>query len=36
MSKNDVPMFEIENLHASIEDREILKGVNLTIGQGEI
>ncbi|HYO29190.1 MAG TPA: Fe-S cluster assembly ATPase SufC [Thermomicrobiales bacterium] len=29
------PMFEIENLHASIEDKEILKGVNLTIGQGE-
>jgi Fe-S cluster assembly ATP-binding protein len=31
-----VPMFEIENLHASIEDTEILKGVNLTINQGEI
>jgi Fe-S cluster assembly ATP-binding protein len=31
-----VPMFEIENLHASIEDKEILKGVNLTINQGEI
>jgi Fe-S cluster assembly ATPase SufC len=24
----NVPMFEIENLHASIEDKEILKGVN--------
>ncbi|MCC6775830.1 MAG: Fe-S cluster assembly ATPase SufC [Hyphomicrobiales bacterium] len=30
------PMFEIENLHASIEDKEILKGVDLTINQGEI
>ena len=30
------PMFEIENLHASIEDKEILKGVDLTIGMGEI
>jgi Fe-S cluster assembly ATP-binding protein len=32
----NVPMFEIENLHASIEDKEILKGVNLTINSGEI
>ena len=24
------PMLEIRNLHARIEDREILKGVNLT------
>jgi Fe-S cluster assembly ATP-binding protein len=31
-----VPMFEIENLHASIEDKEILRGVNLTIHKGEI
>jgi Fe-S cluster assembly ATP-binding protein len=30
------PMFEIENLHASIEDNEILKGVDLTINHGEI
>ena len=29
-------MFEIENLHASIEDKEILRGVNLTIHTGEI
>ena len=29
-------MFEIENLHASIEDKEILKGVNLVINTGEI
>jgi Fe-S cluster assembly ATP-binding protein len=30
------PMFEIVDLHASIEDKEILKGVNLTINRGEI
>jgi Fe-S cluster assembly ATP-binding protein len=30
------PMFEIEDLHVSIEDKQILKGVNLTINQGEI
>jgi len=30
------PMFEIENLHVSIEDKEILKGVNLTINKGEV
>jgi Fe-S cluster assembly ATP-binding protein len=30
------PMFEIENLHVSIEDKEILKGVDLTVNKGEI
>lgn len=30
------PMFVIENLHASIEDTPILKGVDLTINKGEI
>ena len=34
--KSGTPMFEIENLHASIEDNEILKGVNLTINRGEV
>ena len=29
-------MLEISNLHARIGDKEILKGVNLTIGDGEI
>src|SRR5690625_2366723 len=33
---NNVPMLEIENLHASIEDTEILRGVDLTVQQGEI
>ena len=27
---------EINDLHASVEGKEILKGVNLTINQGEI
>ena len=36
MVDTNVPMLEIENLHASIEDTEILRGVNLTINQGEI
>ncbi len=29
-------ILEIKNLHVSIEDKEILKGVNLTIKHGEI
>jgi Fe-S cluster assembly ATP-binding protein len=29
-------MLEIRNLHARVEEKEILKGVNLTIGDGEI
>lgn len=29
-------MLQIKNLHASVEDKEILIGVNLTIGPGEI
>jgi Fe-S cluster assembly ATP-binding protein len=29
-------MLEIKNLHASVEDKEILKGVDLAIGPGEI
>jgi Fe-S cluster assembly ATP-binding protein len=33
---SNVPMFEIENLHASIEDKEILRGVDLTINKGEV
>jgi len=33
---SNAPMFEIENLHASIDDKEILKGVDLTVNTGEI
>lgn len=29
-------MLEIKNLHANVEGKEILKGVNLTIGDGEV
>ena len=29
-------MLEIKNLHASVEDREILKGINLSIKAGEV
>ena len=29
-------MLEIKNLHASVEGKEILKGINLTIGDGEV
>jgi Fe-S cluster assembly ATP-binding protein len=31
-----MPKLEIRDLHATVEGNEILKGVNLTIGQGEI
>ena len=27
---------EIRDLHVSVEDKEILKGVNLTIGENEV
>ena len=30
------PMLDIQNLHARIEDREILKGVNLTVPAGQV
>ena len=29
-------MLEIKNLHVSVEDQEILKGLNLTVNKGEI
>ncbi len=31
-----VPILEIENLHVNIDDKEILRGVNLTVNAGEI
>lgn len=33
---DSTPLLQIENLHASAGDFEILKGVNLTVNQGEI
>ena len=29
-------MLEIKNLHAGIDGKEILKGINLTVNKGEI
>ena len=29
-------MLKIKNLHASVEDKEILKGINLEINAGEV
>ena len=29
-------MIEIKNLHASIDDNEIIRGLDLTIGNGEV
>ena len=36
MSNNHQPLLEIRNLHAGVEGRNILKGVNLTINPGEV
>ncbi len=36
MASNDAPLFEIEDLHVSVEDTEILKGVDLVIHRGEV
>jgi Fe-S cluster assembly ATP-binding protein len=30
------PMLELRDLHARIEEREILRGVNLTVPAGEV
>ncbi len=35
-SKQTLTMLEIKNLHASVQGKEILKGVCLTIGDGEV
>src|SRR5438874_570498 len=31
-----MPLLEIKNLHARVGEREILKGIDLTINQGEV
>ena len=33
---NKTPLLEIENLHAGVCDKEIIKGFNLTINEGEV
>src|SRR5690348_18486101 len=35
-AKTTTPLFEIHDLHVSVEGREILRGVNLTICPGEV
>lgn len=35
-SDKPTPILEVVDLHVSVEDKEILKGVNLTINAGEI
>jgi len=36
MHKEKNIMLQIKNLHASVEDKEILKGINLEINAGEV
>src|SRR5436309_14399793 len=31
-----MPLLEIKNLHATVGDREILKGIDLTVNAGEV
>jgi Fe-S cluster assembly ATP-binding protein len=33
---SDQPILEIKDLHAGVEDKQILKGINLTINPGEV
>lgn len=33
---NPISMLEIKNLHAKVEDKDILKGINLTVKAGEV
>jgi Fe-S cluster assembly ATP-binding protein len=33
---NQKPMLEIKNLHAGVENKQILKGINLTLNPGEV
>src|SRR5213595_2479324 len=32
----ETPLLEIRNLHARVEDKEILKGIDLTVNPGEV
>src|SRR2546422_10078845 len=36
MSASDAPLFEVDDLHVSVGGTEILKGIDLTVRQGEI
>src|SRR5215204_2171946 len=33
---NEVPMLEVKNLHVTVDGKEILQGVNLTVNKGEV
>lgn len=33
---NQAPLLQIENLHATVEEKEILRGLDLTINRGEV
>ena len=32
----NAPLLEVKNLHVSVEDKEILRGLNLKVGEGEV
>src|SRR6202165_1390183 len=34
--ENKLPMLEIKNLHASVDGKEILRGIDLEVGAGEV
>src|SRR5881227_3573280 len=36
MTENDITMLTIRNLHARVEDKEILRGIDLQINAGEV
>ena len=36
LNENEIEMLKIENLHASIEETQILKGINLEVAAGQI
>ena len=36
MSNNGQPFFEVTNLRVAIEGHEILRGVDLTVNEGEV
>ena len=35
VKEDDVAMLEIKNLHVTVDGREILKGLDLTVNKGE-
>jgi Fe-S cluster assembly ATP-binding protein len=34
--KNEVPMLEVKNLHVTVDGKQILNGLNLTVAKGEV